>query len=618
MVTVWRGKQGEGIEEVLREDGLTLASTDSLGFLALYDGYRIDNVRVMTRETRDNLVNEHFDSGLGSWTAASGTWGVSSGALTHTVDSTNWVIADNANTAADGTYTLRYRCDDTSDSENRANVYVRFVDESNKVKVLLKPGSVQVQTSSGGTTQTFSSVAVTTTQGAWYELKLVFEGARLEVWSAAVGSELSRIFVTTALNWTSAGDKLRIGIRPGAQWSFDDTALVSGPLRDSFSDDFSDGNYNANPGWSAGSNWSAAGGDLQNTVLSSAWNSVWTGPGKPDGVLRFTYTLESGSTATTPELLARVRKGVSDDLRVRFSTERLLVHQKVDGVYTNFVNNSSAASTLDQAYDVAVVADGSHMEVWWAEHGDTLALIGETDSITLLEATDLLFTAGANTFVTLDDISWTADDASVTDYAYDTANQLTATTENGVDTFYSYDAWGRTLSKWQGDGTAVHAEYTWFFGDRLKQYNSTFPEEAGLVQYNYDGLGKRRNKYVDSTTLTWYRWPGGTLWRITRATGRGPWARGRRATCRGWRRRRVRTRPRRRISITRRTTWGASAASPGRTRRSSRAMPTRPTARRRTQRACPWSLATRATAGSRKRTITSHPSATTPLPTRAG
>jgi RHS repeat-associated protein len=79
-----------------------------------------------------------------------------------------------------------------------------------------------------------------------------------------------------------------------------------------------------------------------------------------------------------------------------------------------------------------------------------------------------------------------------------------------VNTTYTYDAWGRTITKTDGTHTAT---YLWAFGDKLKQYNSTFPGEED-VAYNYDGMGKRRVKVFNPSAPTdadhvWYRWDAG-------------------------------------------------------------------------------------------------------------
>ncbi|MFM1918558.1 MAG: hypothetical protein RLZZ303_192 [Candidatus Hydrogenedentota bacterium] len=83
-------------------------------------------------------------------------------------------------------------------------------------------------------------------------------------------------------------------------------------------------------------------------------------------------------------------------------------------------------------------------------------------------------------------------------------------TEGGVTTTYTYDDWGRTISK--ADGTHS-ATYGWRFGDKLRTYASTFPGEAD-VNFQYDGLGKRRMKLTNPSAptdadRTWYRWDAG-------------------------------------------------------------------------------------------------------------
>jgi RHS repeat-associated protein len=94
--------------------------------------------------------------------------------------------------------------------------------------------------------------------------------------------------------------------------------------------------------------------------------------------------------------------------------------------------------------------------------------------------------------------------------AYNGANELTSSVVGAITTTYTYDDWGRTISK--ADGTHS-ARYIWFAGDKLKQYESDFPSEAD-VAFQYDGLGKRRLKLVNISApsdadYTWYRWDAG-------------------------------------------------------------------------------------------------------------
>jgi len=46
-----------------------------------------------------------------------------------------------------------------------------------------------------------------------------------------------------------------------------------------------------------------------------------------------------------------------------------------------------------------------------------------------------------------------------------------------VDTVYTYDAWGRTVTKSMQSG-AHTAVYLYRYGDKLKRVDSTFPDEA--------------------------------------------------------------------------------------------------------------------------------------------
>jgi len=55
----------------------------------------------------------------------------------------------------------------------------------------------------------------------------------------------------------------------------------------------------------------------------------------------------------------------------------------------------------------------------------------------------------------------------------------------------------------QGSHQAV---YNYRFGDKLKDVASNFPGEAAAVYYQYDGLGKRRNRTLDMVNTTWWRW----------------------------------------------------------------------------------------------------------------
>lgn len=94
------------------------------------------------------------------------------------------------------------------------------------------------------------------------------------------------------------------------------------------------------------------------------------------------------------------------------------------------------------------------------------------------------------------------DAAKSTTYAYNTSNQLTSSVTNSVTTTYTYDAWGRLLTRTAGTASASYA----YRGDKLKQVTSTFPNEDSVAM-NYDGLGRRRNRMANGVTpITWWRY----------------------------------------------------------------------------------------------------------------
>jgi RHS repeat-associated protein len=91
-------------------------------------------------------------------------------------------------------------------------------------------------------------------------------------------------------------------------------------------------------------------------------------------------------------------------------------------------------------------------------------------------------------------------------FAYNAANQLVSKTSAGLTTTFNYDPWGRLAERSLVLGAYTFtASYTYRFGDKLQRIDSTFPDEAPVILYNYDGLGKRRLKAVGDDTTYW-RW----------------------------------------------------------------------------------------------------------------
>ncbi|MDP2324732.1 MAG: RHS repeat-associated core domain-containing protein, partial [Gammaproteobacteria bacterium] len=106
-------------------------------------------------------------------------------------------------------------------------------------------------------------------------------------------------------------------------------------------------------------------------------------------------------------------------------------------------------------------------------------------------------------------LSRSATSLNATTYTYNSANQMTSLTSFGMTWNNSYDAWGRLISSTtNAPGGTFTRTYTYRFGDKLLKVTSNFPGETALVEYNYDGLGKRRLRVVGGDILYW-RWDAG-------------------------------------------------------------------------------------------------------------
>ncbi|NLV46078.1 MAG: RHS repeat-associated core domain-containing protein [Candidatus Hydrogenedentes bacterium] len=163
------------------------------------------------------------------------------------------------------------------------------------------------------------------------------------------------------------------------------------------------------------------------------------------------------------------------------------------------------STTSGDWYDVTLIADGSHIEVWRGPKDGAQTRMCSVDTATVLSGAASYLVVTTDGVYAFDDVQVSAEDLSATTYTYDAANQLTAMNVNGTTTNFTYDDWGRIVGKTQGSYAAT---YAYRFGDKLKAATSNFPGETASVGYNYDGLGRRRLEQRDNTTATWFRWSG--------------------------------------------------------------------------------------------------------------
>ena len=163
-------------------------------------------------------------------------------------------------------------------------------------------------------------------------------------------------------------------------------------------------------------------------------------------------------------------------------------------------------ATMDSWQTLAVQVRLDKLAVYHAPRGKAPRLLGGDIAVsTTMNTNALRLGVSGQSGFRFDSVSVHAralDAAKSTTYAYNTSNQLTSSVTNSVTTTYTYDAWGRLLTRAAGTASASYA----YRGDKLKQVTSTFPNEDSVAM-NYDGLGRRRNRMANGVTpITWWRY----------------------------------------------------------------------------------------------------------------
>ncbi len=277
-------------------------------------------------------------------------------------------------------------------------------------------------------------------------------------------------------------------------------------------DAFTDGDYTASPAWTVESGtWSAATGALVPVPQSGA-RAIYTANtyGNADIWYAFKRTGTGGGLDNSMVQLRYV--DANNWLGIRFMWNMLLVVEKVNGVEQDLAYTDATFDAQDVWYDVYVQMDGSSVVLFACERDDTMQRLLET-------ATNLGTSTSALRVRVNGVMPFEFDDFRVCSrsihagqsmaFTYGPANQLATMTTSGVTSSYTYDPWGRLASRSATiSGQPYTATYTYRFGDKLKRIDSNFPGETAVVQYNYDGLGKRRLKAVGNDTTYW-RWDAG-------------------------------------------------------------------------------------------------------------
>ena len=271
-----------------------------------------------------------------------------------------------------------------------------------------------------------------------------------------------------------------------------------------FSDDFNDTNYT---GWTVGAGtWSASSGAMRNTVTSESWSYFSRSQSDADHDLQFTYVCNDDSdSGYTLRVEARFTGWSDDRLCLYVEPDRMILKEMVNGgSWTWLSTNTSADTDEGTEYNVRMECDDDDITVWRGEVGGGMSQVLSTSSATVTSTNSIYFDVSPDADYSIDNIRLIADDlTTTTTFAYDDANELTSMTNNGTVNF-TYDDWGRMISKYQGD---FDASYAYRYGDKLYSITSDFNGE-GTVTYQYGADGKRRQRTANSVT-TKYRWDAG-------------------------------------------------------------------------------------------------------------
>ena len=269
-----------------------------------------------------------------------------------------------------------------------------------------------------------------------------------------------------------------------------------------FEDDFNDGNYT---GWTVGTGTaSAAAGYVETTGYTSLYRS------NADGHLEqwISYYVDPATTATG--LYARVwarYANTDESVTIYLKDTEMRIYQKDDGVGTFLATNTAADTNEGVWYEMRIVADGTNLKVYRGERGHMMEEVFNT-TVAVTTTSKLLCYAEANTVVRFDNIRVNSDSLSnTTTYNYNNANEMTSLTDYNGTTNFTYDDWGRTVTKARGSKTAT---YAWRYGSKLQSVATDWFDEDD-VSYLYGGNQKRRQRTAGGVT-TGYNWDAN--WRV--------------------------------------------------------------------------------------------------------
>ena len=214
-----------------------------------------------------------------------------------------------------------------------------------------------------------------------------------------------------------------------------------------FEDDFNDGD---GTGWSTWGTWDFTDG-YAIPVPSASGNTITHSLTDDDFEFAFSYYLEDTSDPNLNRFNLNLRWESNSDRVVFLVYPTYITAIEYDGGVVASHGTVSRTTAQDEWCDIRVVADGDNVQLWRAVRGS--GPMEKLFDFTTTETTSSygILQAAPSSGIRFDDFRILADDLSRTvTYAYNNANELTSMTDYNGTTSFTYDDWGRTVSKYRG------------------------------------------------------------------------------------------------------------------------------------------------------------------------
>lgn len=199
-----------------------------------HSGGNVNATYQYTYDAGDNMItkvepylDDFSDGTYSGWTVASGSWDASATYLKNTVRTGSAVTI--ATTDANNEVRLRYLCEEQTDANSGAAVYFRCSSGS-YAYARIQPTQMQLMQYSGGQYTTFqTNTNATSSYNTWYNLRIVADGANIQVYRNQDGAMEELVLSTTAATVTST-QMVRIGMSSSCTYRFDDIRIIADDL----------------------------------------------------------------------------------------------------------------------------------------------------------------------------------------------------------------------------------------------------------------------------------------------------------------------------------------------------------------------------------------------------